>query len=80
MWVERCADGLSGRSLPALHDCDVRTDQYLRVQPSNHFEKLRGNLAGFHSIPISSQCRLVFRQDGGHGEAEGVYLDDHKYR
>jgi plasmid maintenance system killer protein len=21
------------------------------VPPSNHFEKLRGNLAGFHSVP-----------------------------
>lgn len=30
---------------------DATTDQDLRVPPSNHFEKLRGNLAGFHSIP-----------------------------
>ena len=29
---------------------DATTDQDLRVPPSNHFEKLRGNLAGFHSI------------------------------
>jgi proteic killer suppression protein len=26
------------------------------------------------------QWRLVFRWDGSRGEAEGVYLDDHRYR
>jgi toxin HigB-1 len=42
--------------------------------------KLRGNLAGFHSIRVNKQWRLVFRWDGGRGEAECVYLDDHSYR
>jgi proteic killer suppression protein len=37
---------------------DATTDQDLRVPPSNHFEKLRGNLAGFHSIRVSQQWRL----------------------
>ena len=59
---------------------DATTDQDLRVPPSNHFEKLRGNLAGFHSIRVNKQWRLIFRWDGGRGEAEGVYLDDHSYR
>ena len=59
---------------------DAMTDQDLRVPPSNHFEKLRGNLARFHSIRVNKQWRLVFRWDGGRGEAEGVYLDDHSYR
>jgi toxin HigB-1 len=59
---------------------DAMTDQDLRVPPSNHFEKLRGNLAGFHSIRVNSQWRLVFRWDGSRGEAEGVYLDAHSYR
>jgi hypothetical protein len=59
---------------------DATTDQDLRVPPSNHFEKLRGNLAGFRSIRVNSQWRLVFRWDGRRGEAEGVYLDDHSYR
>ena len=34
---------------------DAVTDQDLRVPPSNHFEKLRGNLDGFHSIRINQQ-------------------------
>ena len=59
---------------------DATTDQDLRVPPSNHFEKLRGNLAGFHSIRVNSQWRLVFWWDGSRGEAEGVHLDDHSYR
>jgi proteic killer suppression protein len=59
---------------------DATTDQDLRVPPSNHFEKLRGNLAGFRSIRVNNQWRLVFRWDGSRGEAEGVYLDDHSYR
>ncbi len=59
---------------------DATTDQDLRVPPSNHFEKLRGKLEGFHSIRVNSQWRLIFRWDGSRGEASGVYLDDHSYR
>jgi len=59
---------------------DSTSDQDLRVPPSNHFEKLRGPLAGFHSIRVNDQWRLVFRWDGNRGEAEAVYLDDHSYR
>lgn len=59
---------------------DAVSDQDLRVPPSNHFEKLRGNLAGFHSIRVNLQWRLIFRWDGERGEADGIYLDDHSYR
>ena len=59
---------------------DAMTDQDLRVPPSNHFEKLRGSLEGFHSIRVNRQWRLVFRWDGGRGEAAGIYLDDHSYQ
>ena len=59
---------------------DATTDQDLRVPPSNHFERLRGNLTGLHSIRVNKQWRLIFRWDGDRGEATGVYLDDHGYR
>ena len=59
---------------------DAMTDQDLRVPPSNHFEKLRGHLEGFHSIRINKRWRLVFRWDGDRGVAIGVYLDDHSYK
>jgi proteic killer suppression protein len=58
---------------------DATTDQDLRVPPSNHFEKLRGNLAGLRSIRVNKQWRLIFQWDGSRGEARGVYLDDHSY-
>lgn len=32
----------------------------LRIPPSNHLEKLSGNLAGFYSIRINIQWRIVF--------------------
>lgn len=84
------ADDLPSRRIPAdlqsrlfrklqMID-DAMTDQDLRVPPSNHFEKLRGNLEGFHSIRVNLQWRLVFRWDGARGEASGVYLDDHSCR
>jgi len=59
---------------------DAVTDQDLRVPPSNHFEKLRGNLSGWYSIRVNKQWRLVFRWDGSRGEASEVYLDNHSYR
>jgi toxin HigB-1 len=59
---------------------DATTDQDLRAPPSNHFEKLRGALADFYSIRVNDRWRLVFRWNGDSGEAEAVYLDDHRYR
>ena len=59
---------------------DATTDRDLRSPPSNRFEKLRGELAGLHSVRVSDRWRLIFRWDAGRGEAEGVYLDDHSYK
>ena len=59
---------------------DARNDQDLRMPPGNHFEKLRGNLVGLHSVRVNRQWRLVFAWDGGRGKASGIYLDDHSYR
>lgn len=59
---------------------DATSDQDLRVPPSNHFEKLRGNLVGFHSIRVNKQWRLVFRWEAQRGEATEIYLDNHSYR
>jgi toxin HigB-1 len=59
---------------------DATTDRDLRVPPSNHFEKLRGDLAGLYSIRVNQQWRLIFRWDGKRGEAADVHLGDHSYR
>lgn len=59
---------------------DATSDSDLRVPPSNHFEKLRGALAGWHSIRVNNQWRLIFQWNGNRGEAAEVYLDNHSYR
>jgi len=66
------------RKLQLLDDSSVDAD--LRVPLSNHFEKLRGNLEGWHSIRVNERWRLIFRWEGGRGEAADVYLDNHDYR
>ena len=71
---------LAGRLFRKLQMIDDATmDQDLRVPPSNHFEKLRGRLAGYHSIRVNKQWRLNFRWDAGSGKASDLYLDDHRY-
>jgi len=59
---------------------DATSDSDLRAPTSNHFEKLSGRLAGKHSIRVTIKWRLVFEWDGSHGEAYGMYLDNHSYR
>jgi len=59
---------------------DATCDLDLRSPPSNHFEKLRGNLAGKHSIRVNKQWLLVFAWHGERGEAQDIYLDNHDYR
>jgi proteic killer suppression protein len=57
---------------------DSETDADLRVPPSNHFQRLSGNLEGWHSIRVNDQWRLIFRW--ADGQAKDVYLDNHSYR
>lgn len=59
---------------------DATSDADLRSPPSNHFERLRGQLAGWHSIRVNEQWRLIFRWGGTNGHAADIYLDKHEYR
>jgi proteic killer suppression protein len=47
----------------------------LRQPPSNHLEKLRGNLNEFHSIRINQQWRVIFVWTGA--DAENVSIVDY---
>lgn len=49
--------------------------QDLRIPPANHLEELKGNLAGYMSIRINNQFRVVFRFDGK--DAYDVYIIDY---
>jgi toxin HigB-1 len=64
------------RKLQMLDDAETEGD--LRVPPSNHFEKLKGKLEGWHSIRVNQQWRLIFQWRDG--DARLVYLDNHSYR
>jgi len=57
---------------------DAKCDADLRVPLSNHFERLTGDLDGWHSIRVNLRWRLIFRWNGS--EARDIYLDDHSYR
>jgi proteic killer suppression protein len=37
----------------------------LRSPPANRLEALKGDLAGFHSIRVNDQWRIIFRWDSG---------------
>lgn len=46
----------------------------LRSPPANRLEALKGDLAGFYSIRVNDQWRIVFRWDAG---AQDVALVDY---
>ena len=51
------------RKLLYLHDAAELMD--LRAPPGNRPERLKGELAGWYSIRINDQWRLLFRWQGG---------------
>ena len=44
----------------------------LRIPPGNRLEKLSGNLAGYYSIRINDQWRVVFKYTEGGAEDVGI--------
>lgn len=38
----------------------------LRSPPGNRLEALKGDLAGFHSVRVNDQWRIIFRWRGSH--------------
>src|SRR6266849_6086839 len=60
---------VAARKLDMLDYAAVLTD--LASLPGNRLEALKGKLAGFHSIRINDQWRLVFRwTDSGPAEVD----------
>jgi proteic killer suppression protein len=49
----------------------------LRAPPGNHLEALRGNRAGFYSIRINDQWRIVFKWVGD-GPTDVEIVDYHR--
>jgi proteic killer suppression protein len=48
----------------------------LRSPPGNRLEPLKGSLAGFHSIRVNDQYRVIFKW-AGHGADKVQVLDYH---
>ncbi len=65
--------GPARRKLLYLHDAAELRD--LRVPPGNRLEALKGDRAGYHSIRINDQWRVVFRW--AHGDAHDVEVVDY---
>jgi proteic killer suppression protein len=49
--------------------------EMMRVPPSNHMEKLRGDLKGFWSLRVNKQWRIIFRWESR--EAVDVRIIDY---
>ena len=47
------------RKLDMIHSAERLDD--LRSPPANRLEALKGDLAGFHSVRVNNQWRIVFR-------------------
>jgi len=57
---------IARRKLRMINNSQHTND--LRIPPSNHLEKLSGNLKNYYSIRINKQWRIVFvwRDDNAH--------------
>lgn len=54
------------RKLLYLHDAAELMD--LRSPPGNRLESMKGRFAGYHSIRINDQWRVLFRWEGGNAK------------
>jgi toxin HigB-1 len=73
----RCFAAIAGvalRKLIQMNRAGLLSD--LAVPPGNRLEALRGDLAGFHSIRINDQWRIVFRW-ADRGPSEVAIVDYH---
>jgi toxin HigB-1 len=61
------------RKLEAINAASRLND--LTVPPSNHLERLRGDLKDFYSVRINDQWRVIFRWR--HGEPYEVRIVDY---
>lgn len=76
---KKIPDAIKGALFRKLQILDAATQESdLRVPPGNRFEHLKGNLAGWCSIRVNKQYRLIFYWDAG--IAQNTYLDPHLYK
>ncbi len=49
--------------------------EFLRIPPRDRLEKLKGDLAGYWSLRINDQWRIIFRWEGN--DAHDVQIVDY---
>lgn len=54
---------ISRRKLRMLNNSQNLND--LKIPPSNHLEKLKGNLKNYYSIRVNDQWRIIFKWENG---------------
>jgi proteic killer suppression protein len=68
--VRRIPQEVRDRALRKLDMINAATNiADLTVPPSNRLEQLAGDLAGFHSIRVNDQWRIIFKWDGANAAA-----------
>ncbi len=56
---------LTGKTLRLLDQLNIVTQiNELLIPPSNHLEKLKGDLSGYWGLRINRQWRIIFQWDG----------------
>lgn len=84
--AEKIFDGLNSKKYGSIQSIIKRkldmlhfafSEQDLRVPPSNHFERLKGDLKGYCSIRINNQYRVIFKIKNDYIE-EVQIVDYHK--
>lgn len=64
--MRRIPKELHGKICRLLDQVNVVTKiEMLRAPPSNHLEKLHGNLSGFWSLRINNKWRIIFKWEEG---------------
>mgnify|MGYP001815910996 CR=1 FL=1 len=75
-YARKLARELHDKAMRLLDQINVApTLDFLRVPPSNRLEKLRGDLAGYWSLRINDQWRIIFRWEGN--DALDVEITDY---
>lgn len=74
--IPSAIEGALFRKLQILDAATQESD--LRVPPGNRFEHLEGKMAGWCSVRVNKQYRLIFRWCDG--IAHDTWLDPHTYR
>lgn len=75
-YARKLSGELHGKARRLLDQINAApTLSFLRIPPSNRLQKLHGDLAGYWSLRINDQWRIIFRGEGS--DALDVEITDY---